>query len=432
MGEHRVPMLGAALRRRVDPAKSRDPQVRALVAALSTLEVAPPPRPDFRTELRAQLVAVTPRLVEEGKAELEQAGAAARNAQRADRAAESAESARRLHLKKPLIAVAGVLTAFVLLLGGAVLISQNALPGDALYGLKRASENTEYSLAGGAVDRGKLKLEFAGNRIGEVGDLLSHAGALGAAVGAVADGGQLNAHTASLVRQTLGSANGDVLTASKLLTGAAVASRSTAPLDNITSWSGGQAAAMRQIVARLDGTALQSRAAHTLSLILGAGRHANALRHELGCTCLDSAPPGIYGPAPCSPCSSGKPGRSGHSGQPGSSKQSGTPGTGPGSTKSSAPGPHPASSSTGNGPHPAPRRSSTAPGAPPSSSSGAPLPRSSGPSTPKIVIPTTLPITAPGGGQHSKTHHPAPTLPVGVSSCASFSLGPIGIGIGHC
>jgi hypothetical protein len=413
-------MLGAALRRRVDPSKSRDPQVRELVAALSTLEVAPPPRPDFRAELRAQLVAVTPRLVAEGRDEVETEPA------RTEQAAEP----RRLHLRKPLIAVVGVLTAFVLLLGGAVLISQNALPGDALYGLKRASENTEYSLASGAVDRGKLKLEFAGNRIGEIGDLLSHAGALGAAAGAVADSGQINAHTAALVRQTLGSADSDVLTASKLLTGAAVASRSAAPLGDVTSWSSNQATAMRQIVARLSGSSLQPRARHTLNLIVGATKHANALRHDLNCACLDSSPSGIYGPTPCSPCSSGKSATTGHGGS-----QPGTPGTKSGSTKSSAPRSHPASSSTGNAPHPAPRTSSTAPGAPRSSSSagGPPPPVSSGSKTPKIPIPTTVPVSVPSpGGGHTKTHHPAPTLPVGLSSCATLSIGPIGLPVGHC
>src|SRR6476469_6447535 len=67
MNEHRVPMLGGAWRRRSDPARSSDPRVRELVGALAGLEVAPPMRAEFRSELRAQLVAVTPRLVEEGE-----------------------------------------------------------------------------------------------------------------------------------------------------------------------------------------------------------------------------------------------------------------------------------------------------------------------------------------------------------------------------
>src|SRR4051812_7061057 len=65
MGEHRVSMLGS-LRRYEDPARSSDPRIRAVVAGLSTLEIAPPARAHFRAELRSQLVAVAPRLVAEG------------------------------------------------------------------------------------------------------------------------------------------------------------------------------------------------------------------------------------------------------------------------------------------------------------------------------------------------------------------------------
>jgi hypothetical protein len=64
MSEHRVPMLGASWRRLEDPAHSRDPRVRALVAALAALP-APEPRPEFRAELRAQLVAIAPRIITE-------------------------------------------------------------------------------------------------------------------------------------------------------------------------------------------------------------------------------------------------------------------------------------------------------------------------------------------------------------------------------
>ncbi len=114
-----------------------------------------------------------------------------------------------------------MLGAFVLLLGGAVLISQHALPGDALYGVKRASEDTEYSLAGGAVDRGTLKLEFAARRIGEVGDLLPRATSMAAGSGAVADGGP-NADTARLVRETLAPPTATSARAAQQLGGAAV------------------------------------------------------------------------------------------------------------------------------------------------------------------------------------------------------------------
>src|SRR4051794_41803783 len=64
MGEHRVPLLGNAWRRNDAPAASRDPRVRAVVGALATLP-APELNAEFRAELRAQLVAITPRIVTE-------------------------------------------------------------------------------------------------------------------------------------------------------------------------------------------------------------------------------------------------------------------------------------------------------------------------------------------------------------------------------
>ena len=192
MNEHRVPMLGGAWRRHGDPARSSDPRVRELVGALAGLEVAPPMRAEFRAELRAQLVAVTPRLVDEGEASL--APATAPRPRRAPSgpprpSARAPNPPARFRFAKPLIAVACALTAFVLLLGGAVLLSQHALPGDALYGVKRASEDVEYSTTSGTVAKGKLKLEFAATRIGEVADLLHTPTAMAAGTGALADSG---------------------------------------------------------------------------------------------------------------------------------------------------------------------------------------------------------------------------------------------------
>ncbi len=270
MAEHRVPMLGAALRRHVDPTRSRDPQVRELVGALATLEVAPAPRAEFRAELRAQLVAVTPRLVEEGKSELATAAKPAKTA--------AAPERQRLRLKKPLIAAVGVLTAFILLLGGGVLLSQNALPGDALYGLKRASENTEYSLAGSSVDKGKLKLEFAARRISEVGDLLSSVGALAAGHGVMADGGTINPHTAGLISDTLRSADSDINSAAQMLGDAATRENSAAPLNDIISWAPGQLTSMNSIVGRISDAALHAQAVHTRQLIATALHGAEAHR----------------------------------------------------------------------------------------------------------------------------------------------------------
>src|SRR3954452_13145573 len=66
MADHRVSLHGLSLRRYEDPTQSPDPRVRAVIAGLQTLDPAPAPRAHFRAELRAQLVAVAPRLIADG------------------------------------------------------------------------------------------------------------------------------------------------------------------------------------------------------------------------------------------------------------------------------------------------------------------------------------------------------------------------------
>ena len=415
MAEHRVPMLGAALRRRTDPAKSRDPRVRELVAALGTLEPAPAPRPQFKAELRAQLVAVAPRLVAEGKA----AAAATR------RAPKRAPHAR-VSIKKPVFAIVGALCAFVLLLGGAVLLSRGALPGDALYGVKRASEDTEYSLTSGAVDRGKLKLEFAARRIGEVADLLPRANALAGGSGVLADGAQISANTSKLVRQTLGSADGDVYRAAVLLGDAAVNGKSASPLKNMTTWTPGQLTKLRAIIARIPAGSLHDRATASLAVINGAQARAVALQREVGCSCLDTANSDRFGPVPCTSGCNVPAAHTGGGSSRGPSGGATHPGGGVGtagghtSTKGNRPGGGAATSggaaSGGNGGNggggagsPQPGQSTTKP--------GLPLP----------VLPS-LPVSLPTPTTSSKV---AP--PITIDSCGVHAtIAGIGIGLGTC
>jgi hypothetical protein len=407
MAEHRVPMLGGALRRRVDPTKSADPQVRELVAALATLDVAPAPRPDFRAELRAQLVAVTPRFVAEGNAEVKAEATPAAPAPERERTGA--------RFKKPLIALVGAAAAFILLIGGAVLLSRSALPGDALYGVKRASENTQYSLAGGNVAKGKLKLEFAARRIGEVADLIPRATSMSAGVGALAGSGALNSETTKLVHDTLGSADDDVRVAAQLLGRAAVQKKSAAPLTDMTAWTPQQLTSLRAIVNRIPAGSAHDDAVATRTLVKAAQVRAATLKTELNCSCLATSGTDDLGPRPCATgCSAGQPG-SGPSSQPGSpgststktgSTTKGAQISGPGSTTTT--GPAPGSTRSGTG--------STSPGQPGTSTSP-------GPRLPSIPLPTLPNPKATA----------TPILPIGVDSCGLHaSLAGIGINIGGC
>ena len=410
MAEHRVPVLGAALRRFEDPARSKDPQIRDLVAALSTLEPAPAPRAHFRAELREQLVAVAPRLVAEGPAEQLQRApeAAATAAERPSRA----RHVPQLHLGRRVRFVVAALTVLTVALTGVVWLSRSALPGDALYGIKRASENAQLSLTSGKVSRAKELLSFAKTRADEVSSLLGNASASG--TGPQADGA-ITERTASLVRSTLNSADGDVRQAAQLLGSQAVATRSAAPLKVMTSWAPAQQGRLDAIVARIPAGALHDAAASSATLIASAYARATQLQAVIGCGCLDNARSDDLGPLPCTACAGpARPNPPGHGS-----------GTAPGST------------GTSNSPRPGQSHSPDAPGggaasAPGGSTPGVPRtspPGSSGSGGGSLPLPTpSLPLPS-----LPLPSLPLPTPSVSTDSCgASISLGPIGIGVGTC
>src|SRR5882757_7910875 len=166
--------LVAMLRRYPDPVMSTDPTISLLVDRLSSLPSPPKPSPGFRAELRAQLVAVTPRLVAEGLTPDVVAGPA-----HGPRARVRA-AWQRVPMRRPLAVVGTLVVVFGLLLSGAVWLSSSTLPGDSLYGLKRAGENVQLSMTNGSGARGKEYLTLAKRRVDEVSSLLSRVSALAA------------------------------------------------------------------------------------------------------------------------------------------------------------------------------------------------------------------------------------------------------------
>jgi hypothetical protein len=408
MSEHRVTMLGASWRRFEDPARSRDPRVRAVVGALATLPAAPP-RAEFRAELRAQLVAITPRIVAESAeartALLEpvaDAPARARKAAGARHADGFVARLRGVRLGRPLTIAASLVTAFVVLLGGAVYMSRKALPGDALYGLKRASERVELATAGSATEKAKDHLDFAATRAREVQSLLARD-----SKGSDPAATKLDPGTARLVASTLGSADSDVTAASVLLGNQAVSKGSTAPLTTMTKWAPGQLDRLRDIAALMPSGALQTRTESSANLVAAALTRAETLAPKVACSCLQSTGTDTLGPVPCTTCPpAGGPGTDPSNPQQGNGGAQGGTGTaggkaGNGATSGTAPNStvvEPHSSATPSQPGP---KASTSPAVP-----GLPLP--------PIKLPTS-------------------SLPINVSSCSlGISLGPLNLGIGLC
>jgi hypothetical protein len=405
MSEHRVPMLGASWRRSEDPTHSRDPRIRAVVGALAALP-SPEPRAEFRAELRAQLVAIAPRVIGESAQTADVTAHlvdvarthTARPATARPRHTDSVLARiRSISLGRPLAIAASVITVFALLLGGAVWMSKKALPGDTLYGLKRASENAELAFAGSNTEKARDYLRFAKTRVEEAAGLLSRATATAAGTGPQAGG--VDSRTASLITSTLSSADTDVKSASSLLTKQAVKTESAGPLNLLTSWAPGQLARLHDLAAAMPDSALRSRTVSSANVVDTAVNRAKSLAPKVQSGCLDSAPTDDFGPLPVSACPSPSVTTPTHT----------TPSKQATSTRGASHGTTKGTNGTG---------STAAPGAG-TSTATAPAPKSS--STPLLNL-SSLPLPTS-----------TPTLPLTVSSCsAGLTLGPIVVGIGSC
>jgi hypothetical protein len=377
MSEHRVPMLGASWRRSEDPALSRDPRVRAVVSALATLP-APTPSDTFRAELRAQLVAIAPRIIAESAetaspTRTEPKPAAAAAPKHADGVLARL---RGISLGRPLAVAASVITVFALLLGGAVWMSQKALPGDTLYGLKRASESFQLYLDSSPTDKAKDYLKFAQTRVDEARGLASRASAEALGSGPQA-AGAVDSHTADLIASTLNSADSDVKNATSLLTKQAATSKSSSPLKIITDWAPSQLARLRSLAAAVPNASVRHQARASAWLVNAAANRAKALVPAVEKGCASTANSDSLGVVPTTGCSSGPTsvpsGPTKHTQKPRHHHRNGSTGGGP----TSGPGGGQVTSG-----------SSPTPGAPEPSGPG------SSSSTPPVHLPT-VPVSVP-------------------------------------
>lgn len=390
--------LVAALRRYPDPVASADPFTSTLVARLATLP-APQPSEGFHDELRAQLIAVAPRLIAEG---------VTAEAAVAPRRKRVGAAWRQVPFHRPIAVVGTLVVIFAMLLTGAVWLSSGTLPGDSLYGLKRASENVQLSLLSGDGARGKEYLTLAKRRVTEVGKLLARASSLGAGPGVHASGG-LNSHTTNLITDTLGDADTDAENASRLLTGQAVHNSSHDPLQTLLGWAPDQVSRLRAVAARIPAGSLHDRAVGSQQLAERVLDRANRLNTNIGCSCLSATSTDDLGPLPCTvPCNP-------PASEPVPPLRAPAPLTGPASPPGSGPGATAPSS---------PR--STAPG----SGASASLPGIPGLSSPggSSQQPTgSTGSTGSAGGSAPRTG------PLAVDPCGlHVQLGQIGIGLGPC
>jgi hypothetical protein len=389
MAEHRVSVLSATLRRYEDPERSSDPRIRAIVADLRTVSPAPPMRAHFRAELRAQLVSVAPRLVAEGVgAERPLTHEAKKSASGATRELPVAAGARGAQLGRGGAFALARPAAVAAALGGAVWLSRAAVPGDSLYGLKRANESVQLALTSGDTARGQKYLDFAAERAHEASVLLSRSSAL-AAGGGTAAGGGINSHTAKLVSSALDSSDNDVRNASRLLGSAAVQSNSPRPLDLLAAWGPQQMQRLTAISDRLPSNSpLASKAAQSSQLVSEAVTRSKTLVTLLDCHCLNNAPSDSLGPLPCIVCApTATPSVGGILGGGASSDAQPNPQSSTGAGAVSGSGGQTQSSS----------QSQSSSGSSTSSGGGGGLPLPSLTNGPTIQLPPIIPVPTPSG-----------------------------------
>ncbi|MET8305886.1 DUF5667 domain-containing protein [Micromonospora sp. NPDC005173] len=251
-----------------------DGQLAPLVAVGQRLSVDPPAvevNPDFRTGLRAMLLATAEREGLGTPAAVEPA--ATRPAAATRGSLLPAVTARRARARGAiLIGIA----AGAIAVSGISAASENAVPGDALYGMKRSTERAQLALASSDISRGQLFLDFARTRLGEAAELR------GDRIGYSAVLDDMDADTRQGVR---------------LLTAAAVQRAEPASLDTVNTFVTGQRRAVGNLV---DGAtrADRERTRRSLELLDSVRERSDGLRAAIRCGLPAPTGSDALGPVP--------------------------------------------------------------------------------------------------------------------------------------
>ncbi|GIF70696.1 hypothetical protein Asi02nite_02140 [Asanoa siamensis] len=246
--------------------------------------------PEFRMGLRAMLVAAAER---EGIGNIADTGATVDL--EAFRAAAHAPKQRARRLRTRGAILAGVAVGAIAISGMSA-ASENAVPGDALYGVKRSTERAQLALASSDLSKGQLFLDFARNRLAE----------------------------ATAVRESDGFANAlDDMDANttegvRLLTTTAMERHDTAALDAVEAFLKQQRTKVGDLLGTTTG-ARHERALTSVGLLLSVEKRADELRRGLECGAVAEGADAL-GPL-AGACAPGKAPADAPAGQPQSGEQ---------------------------------------------------------------------------------------------------------------
>jgi hypothetical protein len=229
---------------------------------------------EFRDGLRAMLMATVER---------EGIGATARDPE-PSLPPRRPTAARRNRAR---VAIIGGLAAGTLAVSGMSAASGDAVPGDALYSVKRSTERAQLALAGSDLSRGQLYLEFARTRLDEAQ--------------------AVRGDTAGLVA-VLNDMDSETRQGVKLLNTTAAERRDRAALDAIDSFAADQ---LRGAVRLRDGLsgAARTRADSSVRLLEDTLARSKGLRAALRCNAV-AAGTDVLGPVPrvnCKPATGRRP-----------------------------------------------------------------------------------------------------------------------------
>lgn len=228
-----------------------DPDQGRLLSLANTLRDVPRPTLDEnrKIEQRAQLIAAMEAALADGTLTVpEQRGAGAA-------ATEGGDAARRrgttggggLHRFKPRSRwsrrlAAGGLSVGVAAgaFGGVAAASADALPGDALYGLKRGMEDMRLTIADDGADRGKVYLDLASTRLQEARRLMERA-----------RGGELDDESVGEIRKALSGMQQEASEGHRLLSAAYRKDGSLKPIEALNAFSSSHRKGWTQLRGRL-------------------------------------------------------------------------------------------------------------------------------------------------------------------------------------
>lgn len=204
----------------------------AMLAVARSLRALPRPQldPEVKTVHRAQLIAAMEAAFAERSARdtalPEQRATGARRGRHGRRISALGRMRPRTRLSKGL--AAGGLTVGVAAgaFTGVATASNNALPGDSLYGLKRGMEDLRLTMASGDVERGQIYLRQASTRLKEARRLMERQRS-----------GDLDPESLAEIRKALAGMEHDASAGHRLLRGAWEQDGSLTPLRSLSSFS---------------------------------------------------------------------------------------------------------------------------------------------------------------------------------------------------